>query len=217
MKLFVATSNPGKLRDFAYAARAFPEVEILPLPGIERMAPPEETADTFEGNALIKALAYGELAPDEIVVADDSGIAVRGLGGAPGVRSARYAEDEGFFLPGKPDANLDERNNACLLERAAKLRYRDVSYFCVLAAVRNGELLATATGELQGRLALEPHGDEGFGYDPIFEVLELSRTMAQIEPEIRLQISHRGRALVKLLKALQVLPDGLAAHGAVPS
>jgi XTP/dITP diphosphohydrolase len=205
MRLFVATSNPGKLRDFAFAARAFPNVTIEPLPGLSQIPAPEETADTFAGNALIKALAYGQLAPDEIVVADDSGIAVRGLGGAPGVRSARYAEDEGFFIPGQPDASVDARNNACLLDRATKLRYRDVSYFCVLAAVRNGELLATATGELEGRLALEPLGEDGFGYDPIFEVLELSRTMAQIEPEIRLRISHRGRALVKLVRALTVV------------
>jgi XTP/dITP diphosphohydrolase len=204
MRLFVATSNPGKLRDFAFAARAFPNVTIEPLPGLSQIPAPEETADTFAGNALIKALAYGQLAPDEIVVADDSGIAVRGLGGAPGVRSARYAEDEGFFIPGQPDASVDARNNACLLDRATKLRYRDVSYFCVLAAVRNGELLATATGELEGRLALEPLGEDGFGYDPIFEVLELSRTMAQIEPEIRLRISHRGRALVSLVRALTV-------------
>jgi XTP/dITP diphosphohydrolase len=133
------------------------------------------------------------------------------LGGAPGVRSARYAEDEGFFIPGQPDAGVDARNNACLLDRATKLRYRDVSYFCVLAAVRNGKLIATGSGELQGRLALEPHGSEGFGYDPIFEVLELSRTMAQIEPDVRLQISHRGRALVSLVKALTT------ARGAVTS
>jgi XTP/dITP diphosphohydrolase len=202
MRLYIATSNPGKLRDFAYAAAAFPQVEILPLPGLDRIPPPEETADSFEGNALIKALAYGQLAPDEIVVADDSGISVRGLGGAPGVRSARYAEDEGFYVPGDPTASMDARNNACLLDRAAKLRYRDVSYLCVLAAVRNGELLATGTGELEGRLGLEPLGADGFGYDPIFEVLELSRTMGQLEPEIRLRISHRGRALVKLVTAL---------------
>jgi XTP/dITP diphosphohydrolase len=204
MRLFVATSNPGKLRDFAFAARAFPNVTIEPLPGLSQIPAPEETADTFAGNALIKALAYGQLAPDEIVVADDSGIAVRGLGGAPGVRSARYAEDEGFFIPGQPDASVDARNNACLLDRATKLRYRDVSYFCTLAAVRYGELLATGTGELEGRLGLEPLGEDGFGYDPIFEVLELSRTMAQIEPEIRLRISHRGRALVSLVRALTV-------------
>jgi XTP/dITP diphosphohydrolase len=202
MKLFVATSNPGKLRDFAYAAQAFPEFEILALPDLTLILPPDETADTFEGNALIKALAYGTLAPHEIVVADDSGIVVRGLNGAPGVRSARYADDEGF--PGA--GTQDERNNACLLDRAAKLRYRDVSYACSLAAVRDGKLLATGFGELQGRLMDAPRGTHGFGYDPIFEVLELNRTMAEVDEDTRLRMSHRGRALVKLIKHLATLP-----------
>ena len=195
MRLYIATSNTGKLRDFAFAAQAFPRVVMIPLPNLDQIAPPEETADTFAGNALIKALAYGELLPGEVVVGDDSGISVRGLNGAPGVRSARYADDEAWAGLGTPD----ERNLACLLDRTKKLRYRDVSYLCALAAVRNGRLLATGTGELQGRLALEPQGTEGFGYDPIFDVLELSRTMAQVDNETRLQISHRGRALADLI------------------
>jgi len=84
MVLYVASSNPGKLRDFAHAARAFADVELRPLQGLERIAAPVEDAETFEGNALIKARAYSQLAPSEIVVADDSGIVVAGLGGAPG-------------------------------------------------------------------------------------------------------------------------------------
>ena len=199
MRLYVATTNPGKLRDFAHAATAFPDVTILPLPGLETIEAPNETATTFEGNALIKALAYGALAPDEIVLADDSGITVRGLGGAPGVRSARYADDEQFVYEG----TQDQRNLACLLDRATKLRYRDVSYECVLAAVRHGELLASGYGELEGRLMLEPRGTGGFGYDPIFDILELGQTMAEIDDETRLLISHRGRALVHLLKRLE--------------
>jgi XTP/dITP diphosphohydrolase len=198
MNLYVATSNPGKLRDFAHAAQAFPNVQILPLPNLDQIPTPEETADTFGGNALIKALAYGQLAPHEIIIADDSGISVRGLNGAPGVRSARYADDERFDGPG----TADERNNACLLNRAAKLRYRDISYLCSLAAVRDGQLLATAYGELQGRLMDAPRGTLGFGYDPIFEVLELNQTMAEVDPETRLRMSHRGRALVKLIRIL---------------
>jgi XTP/dITP diphosphohydrolase len=198
MKLYVATSNPGKLRDFAYAARAFPEVEILPLPELAQVSPPEETADSFAGNALIKAMAYSAAAPGRLVVADDSGIAVRSLGGAPGVRSARYAEDQGY----PTGATLDERNLNCLLEQMPRMRYRDASYLCALAAVRDGELVATATGELQGSLIDHPRGTAGFGYDPIFEVLELAQTMAEVDEKTRLRISHRGRALVKLLNAL---------------
>src|ERR1700728_3054365 len=117
MRLFVATSNAGKLRDFAFAAGTFAGVELRPLAGLERIAAPAEDAETFEGNALIKARAYSALAPGEIVVADDSGMVVEGLGGAPGVRSARYAEDEGFQGAG----SVDEQNLDCLLERAAGL------------------------------------------------------------------------------------------------
>ena len=208
MHLYVATSNPGKLRDFAHAAKAFPNVQILPLPNLDRIPAPEETADTFEGNALIKALAYGQLAPHAIVIADDSGISVRGLNGAPGIRSARYADDEHFDAPGTPD----QRNNACLLDRAAKLRYRDVSYLCSLASVRNGQLLTTAQGELQGRLMEAPRGTLGFGYDPLFEVLELNQTMAEVDPETRLRMSHRGRALVKLIRTLNTHSDIAQSH-----
>ena len=209
MNLFVATSNAGKLRDFAHAAGAFPDVKIAPLAGLGRIGAPDETAETFEGNALIKALAYGTLAPGEIVIADDSGIAVRGLDGAPGVRSARYADDVGFVGQG----STDQRNMACLLERTAKLRYKDVSYVCSLVAVRGGEVLATGFGELQGRLMDAPRGTNGFGYDPIFEVLELGQTMAEVDADTRLRMSHRGRALVSLIKKLQVP----AARGAVTS
>ena len=198
MQLYIATSNPGKLRDFAHAAQAFGGVTIAPLPNLDRIPAPEETADTFSGNALLKAVAYSALAPGEIVVADDSGIAVRGLNGAPGVRSARYADDERFVFEG----TQDERNLACLLDRTAKLRYKDVSYLCALSAVRNGVELATGAGELQGQLRDTPSGAGGFGYDPIFDVLEFGQTMAEIDPDERLRISHRGRALIHLLQTL---------------
>ena len=199
MQLFIATSNAGKLRDFAHAAQAHAGVTLETLQGLDRMPAPEETADTFEGNALIKAMAYSALAPGRIVVADDSGLVVRSLQGGPGVRSARYADDEGWAGAG----TQDERNLACLLDRTRGHRYHDASYVCVLAAVRDGELLATGTGELQGYLVDTPRGDAGFGYDPIFEILELGQTMAELDAETRLEFSHRGRALVHLLKALE--------------
>lgn len=194
MRLYVATTNPGKLRDFAHAATD--EHTVSPLPGIDSMPEPVEDADTFAGNALIKARAYSALAPGLVVLADDSGLMVRSLNCEPGVRSARYADDQGWPGPG----TKDERNNACLLSRTAKLRYRDASYFCALAAVRDGQLLATSSGELEGQLLTEPRGSGGFGYDPLFDILELARTMAQLDPETRLQYSHRGRALRALLR-----------------
>jgi len=199
MRLYVATSNPGKLRDFAHAAAAFPQVEIVPLPGLGYISAPEEDADTFLGNALIKARAYSQLAPGEIVLADDSGISVPALDGAPGVRSARYAEDEGFLYEG----TTDQRNLACLLDRTAHLTgdARAAHYTCVLAAVRDGELLATGNGTLHGLLLTTPRGDHGFGYDPIFLIPSLDLTMAEIDPDTRLRLSHRGQALVDLLES----------------
>jgi len=204
MLLYVATSNPGKLRDFAHAAIAFADVTLAPIPNLASIPTPVEDAPTFEGNASIKARAYAQLVPDEIVIADDSGISVPALGGAPGVRSARYAEDEGFESSGTPD----ERNLACLLSRTAHLQpaARIAHYTCVLAAVRNGRLLATGNGELHGTLLTAPRGDKGFGYDPIFLIPSLGLTMAEIDPETRLRLSHRGQALIALLCRLNPSP-----------
>ncbi len=199
MKLYVATSNPGKLRDFAFAASAFADVEILPLPNLGSIDAPEETADTFLGNATIKALAYSALLPGEIVIADDSGIVVPALGGEPGVRSARYAEDRGFTHPG----TADERNLACLLGRAKGLGETPAFYTAVLAAARGGGVIATAAGRVDGVLLGIPRGTGGFGYDPIFYLPELGVTMAEIDAQTRLTVSHRGRALVGLLERLR--------------
>ena len=198
MIFYVATSNAGKLRDFAHAARTFADVELRPLHRLERIAAPVEDADTFEGNALIKARGYSALAPGEIVVADDSGIVVAGLGGAPGVRSARYAEDEGF----QGEGSVDERNLDCLLEKAAGLQDRAAAYVCVLAAVRDGELIATGEGRVEGALLRKRRGVGGFGYDPIFLLPEPGLTMAEVDIETRLQMSHRGRALADLVPRL---------------
>jgi XTP/dITP diphosphohydrolase len=117
MRLYIATTNPGKLRDFAHAAEghllAGERIQIEPLPALaETPAPPEDEA-TFDANARIKALYYSRFAPGLLVVADDSGLEVNGLDNAPGVRSARYAEDQKF--PSAPASTLDERNNAALL------------------------------------------------------------------------------------------------------
>jgi XTP/dITP diphosphohydrolase len=203
MRLYIATSNPGKLRDFAHAAAAFPQVEILPLPGINDINAPDETADTFLGNATIKALAYGALLPGEFVVADDSGIVVPALAEEPGVRSARYADDCGFAGTG----STDERNLNCLLAHTAHLEQPAAHYTAVLAAARHGQIVATAEGRVDGTLLAAPRGDDGFGYDPIFHLPEHGLTMAEIAPDTRLRISHRGRALVALLHRIEA-PTG---------
>jgi XTP/dITP diphosphohydrolase len=200
MKFYIATSNPGKLRDFS--AAAVEGITLEPLPRIKEIPAPAEDEPTFEGNARLKAIYYSHHASGEIVIADDSGLEVDALHGAPGVRSARYAED--LHFPGPPNSTLDERNNLCLLETVAKTSNRDprARYHCVLAAARNGKILATADGTVEGEILTKPRGDEGFGYDPLFYLPEQNKTMAELDIQTKLTFSHRGRAFAALLKAL---------------
>lgn len=203
--LYVATSNPGKCRDFAVASGSHPEFEIAVLPGIEQILPPPENEDTFEGNARSKAIAYSLEAAGLLVFADDSGLEVDALNGAPGVRSARYAEDEGererIALDG-----IDAANNALLLCRLRDIPTdrRTARYRCVLALAQSGKVLLTAEGTVEGRIALEPRGSGGFGYDPIFYLPELGKTMAEIDLVTKNSLSHRGRALQSLLAKMSV-------------
>ncbi len=203
LRLYVATSSQGKLRDFRTAARAF-SVAIEPLPGLETIPPPEEDGATFEANAVLKALYYSRFAPGELVLADDSGLEVDALRGAPGVRSARYAADAG--LVDSPDANdnTDVWNNMLLLQRMAGVpaAQRTARYHCVLAAARDGVLCHTADGSVEGMILEAPRGTGGFGYDPLFYLPELDRSMAEIDLETKLSLSHRGRALTALLRIL---------------
>ena len=207
MRLFAATSNPGKLRDFAHAAQGSVAgaggIEIGPLGGLREIPAPAEDEPTFEGNARVKAVYYSRFAPGELVIADDSGLEVSCLEDAPGVRSARYAEDQaqaqGF--PAMPASTADERNNVALLraldgvpEHCRRARYR-----CVLALARDGVVLTTADGAVEGRILTAPRGEGGFGYDPLFLLPEFGLTMAEVDMERRLGVSHRGRALTTLL------------------
>jgi XTP/dITP diphosphohydrolase len=203
MILYIASSNPGKLRDFANAAEGYATgaaaIRIEPLPGLAGIAAPPEDEATFEGNARAKAIYYAGFAPGEFVVADDSGLEVAYLEGAPGVRSARYAEDVGF--PHTPAATPDERNNAALLRALDGVPEdrRQARYRCVLALARSGEIVATAEGSLEGVILAAPRGSLGFGYDPLFLIPSLNQTMAELDPSSRLGLSHRGRALRNLL------------------
>ena len=197
--IYVASSNAGKLRDFAVAAAVF-GVEIAVLPELEEIPAPEEDGATFEANARLKAEAYSRARPGLLVLADDSGLEVNALGGAPGVRSARYAEDAGFGAEsGTP---IDLRNNLYLLDQ---LRRRDAAqpwaarYQCALALARDGVTLRTADGTVAGEIQGEPRGTGGFGYDPLFRLPELEKTMAEIDLETERRLSHRGRALAALL------------------
>ena len=202
IRLFAATSNPGKLRDFAIAAK-HSGVEIERLPGLGEIAAPPEDEPTFEGNARAKALYYSRFAPGELVMADDSGLEVDALDGEPGVRSARFAEDAGF--PADSAASTDERNNLYLLSRLRDVpaNRRGARYRCVLVAGRDEECLFTGEGTVEGEILDRPRGNGGFGYDPLFYLKALGKTMAEIDLETKHRISHRGQALRALLGAMR--------------
>ena len=226
--LYIASSNPGKLRDFQTAAAAFPAAasepqdasafELALLPGLAAIPAPPEDADSFEGNARDKAIYYSLHAPGSIVIADDSGLEVDALDGAPGVYSARYAEraDAPPFSPGA-ELSVDARNNKHLLEELARaltpldllanLDHRSARYRCVLVAARDGMKIASADGTVEGLILLEPRGSGGFGYDPLFYLPEQEQTMAELDPVARFGLNHRGRALRALLPRLARLPS----------
>ena len=203
LRLFVATTSQGKLRDFQTAAAAH-SISIEPLPNLEDIPAPDENGATFTDNATIKAVYYSRLAPGELVLADDSGLEVDALGGAPGVRSARFAADTG--LVDSPDANdnTDVWNNMLLRHKLASVpaAQRTARYRCVLVAARDGQPLHSAEGAIEGLILDSPRGTGGFGYDPLFFLPQLDRTMAEIDLETKLSLSHRGRAFGALLPQL---------------
>ena len=203
LRLYAATTSQGKLRDFRTAAETF-GLTIETLPNLGTVTAPKEDGETFLANATLKAVYYSRLAPGELVLADDSGLEVDALKGAPGVRSARFAADSG--LVDSPDANdnTDVWNNMILLQRLAAVRteQRTARYKCVLVVARDSQPLYKAEGTVEGSILQAPRGTGGFGYDPLFYLPELDRTMAEIDMQTKLSLSHRGRAIVQLLPLL---------------
>ncbi len=207
LRLLAATTSQGKLRDFRTAAHAH-SIFIDPLPAADSIPAPEEDEVTFLANATLKAVYYSRFAPGQLVLADDSGLEVDALEGAPGVRSARFAADSG--LVDSPDANdnTDVWNNIVLLQRLAAVPHaqRTARYRCVLVAALDGEVIQSADGSVEGLILEAPRGTGGFGYDPLFYLPELERTMAEIDIETKLSLSHRGRAVQALLTKLMEAP-----------
>jgi len=202
-RILIATSNAGKLRDFAGAAAAH-EIEIAGIPDFSSLPTVVEDGLTFEENARKKAEAYSRYVAGEIVVADDSGLEVDALDGAPGVHSARYAAPD---LHGKEphlaDENTDdEANNARVLRelRTVPFEKRTGRFVCVLAAARDGKTLATFRGTAEGIILDAPRGKNGFGYDPLFYFPQIGKTFAELSPEEKSKYSHRGAALRKFLE-----------------
>lgn len=197
-RLVVATTNQGKLAEFRRLLP--PEFDLLTLAAV-RLSPAAETGDTFEANARLKAV-HAATNSGHAAVADDSGLEVDALAGAPGIRSARYSGD----------AASDEQNVAALLNALKDVapEKRGARFRCVVALATPDGAITTSTGTCEGAISHSARGDHGFGYDPIF-LLPDGRTMAQVPPEEKNRISHRAQAY------RAILPSLLAAFGyAIP-
>ena len=196
VRLLAASSNPGKLKEYRELAQAnSPAIplDLQLLPDLGKLPSYEETAKTFAENAAGKALHYSRFA-ELPVLADDSGLEVAALDGAPGVFSARYAG------PGASDAQRNEKLLHELDARGATDRH--ARFVCVLALAHKGRLVAAISAAVDGEILRAPRGSDGFGYDPLFFVPELQRSFAQMSPQEKNRLSHRGKAFRKLLDFL---------------
>src|SRR6202140_922094 len=196
--MYFGSSNPGKLAEFRALAESNADASSAPfcvemLPGFESLAPLEENAPTFGENALGKALHYSRLG-DGKVFADDSGLVVPALGGAPGVHSARYAG---------PGATNADRIAKLLGELHGKRDRERAAYFvCAIALAELGRAIAIVTARVDGEILESPRGGGGFGYDPVFYFPALKKTFAELPAEEKNRRSHRGKAFRRLLAAL---------------
>jgi XTP/dITP diphosphohydrolase len=191
-RLLIATTNAGKLREVS-AMLADYRADVISLNEFSGLPEAIEDGDTFEANARIKALHYARLT-NLWTLADDSGLEVDALNGAPGVRSARYAGD---------DAD-DAANNARLIAALAGISQdlRTARFRCAMALADRASVVATGGGAIEGLIIIHPRGSNGFGYDPHFLVPEYGMTTAEMPPELKNRVSHRGRALRAILPAV---------------
>jgi XTP/dITP diphosphohydrolase len=197
-KVLVATSNAGKLRDFAGAAAPY-GITVAGIPGFSSLPPVVEDGATFEANARKKAEAYSLAVPGELVLADDSGLEIDALGGAPGVHSARYAADQ----PHAAEFNTDDEANNARVRRELKgvpAEKRNARFVCVLAAARDGRMLKTFRGAAEGIMLEAPRGQNGFGYDPLFYFPQIGKTFAELSAIEKARHSHRGAAFRAFLE-----------------
>jgi XTP/dITP diphosphohydrolase len=189
IRLLVASSNSGKLREYQQLA-GISGIEIELVPNFRKLPAFDESAPTFAENAAGKALHYSRLV-DGVVLADDSGLVVPALDGAPGVRSARYAG---------PNATDADRIGKLLREMEGKKGdARRARFVCVTAIATRGRALAVVSDFVEGKIVEEPRGSRGFGYDPIFQMSDTKRTFAELATEEKNRLSHRGRSFGKLV------------------
>jgi XTP/dITP diphosphohydrolase len=204
VKLVFATTNKGKVAELEALVRGLP-IEICSLRDFEPVEVIED-GETFEANALKKALAYRQLTglPS---LADDTGLCVEALGGAPGVRSARYAGIEDWA--GDPAARYRANNIKLLAELAGvPMERRGAAFRCALCLALPGQEPLVVHGECSGRIGLAERGGHGFGFDPLFELPEHGKTLAEITSEEKNRISHRARAFQALWPHLERLAAG---------
>lgn len=197
-RILIATSNPGKLRDFTGAAAAH-GITIAGIPRFSSLPPVVEDGDTFEQNARKKAESYSRAVPGELVLADDSGLEIDALSGAPGVHSARYAAEQ----PHAAECNTDdEANNARVLRELTGVpaEQRTARFVCVLAAGRDGQTVRTFRGTAEGLILNAPRGTHGFGYDPMFFFPQIGKTFAELSAAEKANYSHRGAAFLAFLQ-----------------
>ena len=197
--ILIATANPGKLREIREILADLP-IRLLGLDAFDDLPDAVEDADTFAANAEIKAKHYAALT-NRIALADDSGLDVDALDGAPGVRSARFA--------GPQRRDLD--NNAKLVEmlRDVPRPDRTARFRCAMVLADADQVFARADGTIEGQIIDQPRGDNGFGYDPHFLVPDLDQTTAEIDPEHKNRISHRGQAVRRIAEQIHrlILPN----------
>ena len=192
--VYASTTNPGKLREFLHAAAEANSSDFViePLPAIREIAPPEENGETFEANSILKAVYYSRFTKG-LVFADDSGLEVDALGRAPGVRSARIASEHA----------TDAENNALVLKQLETVSDRAARFVCVISLARDGRVLHSSRGTVEGELLREPRGRNGFGYDPLFFCHAVGKTLAEATQDEKFQVSHRGNALRALFEWLK--------------
>ena len=192
-QLFLASGNTGKLREFQVLAAGH-TLELELLPGFARLTEYEETAPTFVENSMGKALYYSKQC-EVMVFADDSGLVVPSLGGAPGVQSARYAG---------PGASNEQRIAKLLCEMQGKRGEERAAYFvCVIAVALRGKAVAVVSGKVDGTILERPQGNGGFGYDPVFFFTEMRKSFAELKAEEKNLHSHRGKAFRRLMEVLE--------------
>ena len=192
-RLLIATTNRGKLREVRAMLKALP-VEVVTLEEYPNLPAPLEDQDTFAANARLKALHYARLS-DCLSLADDSGLEVDALGGAPGIHSARYA--------GTPSDSAANNQKLVAALSGVEPARRTARFRCAMALARGDEILAVAEGRMEGIIVDEPKGVHGFGYDPHFFVPDLGLTAAEMRPEEKNQISHRACALKAIRPAIE--------------